>query len=238
MTNPLLEDRVHELSREFGEEVVEDALLTLALRRRSGISQLLERLGERRSIPDWDWLDVAAILATRHDVLGGEESLARNWLALFVLRERLFGSVEGAPDSVLGDLIKSMSMQTQIQQEVIRTVWEEPMLRPVAVAAALGWRNAYHQKIRRYRLRSWLVGFLSEGAYHYLAFQFDPERHDVFPEVREVNERLEAASDPWGVASWWISAHDRLGARPADLVGSDRAGDLLKAANAALEPIG
>ena len=238
MANPRIEERVDELSREFGTDSVEDALLTLLVRQRHGISELLRRLEEDGPIEDRSWLDVAALLATRRDALETGEGLVRDWLALFVLRERLLGSVEVARDSVVDRVARFMSIQTELQREVIQTVWEQPMLRPAGVAAALGWRNAYHSRIRRYRLRSWLVGFLREGAYHYLSFQFDAERHEVFPEVRTINERFEAASDPWGVASWWISVNDRLSARPADLVGTDRARDLLKAADAALEPIG
>jgi len=238
VANPLIEDRVDELSREFGADGVEDALLTLLVRQRHGISELLRHLEEDGPLEDRAWLDVAALLATRRDALETGEGLVRDWLALFVLRERLLGSVEVAQDGVVDRVARFMSTQTELQREVIETVWKQPMLRPADVAAALGWQNAYRPKIRRYRQRSWLVGFLRAGSYHYLSFQFDTKRHEVFPEVRTINESLEAASDPWGVASWWISVNDRLDARPADLVGTDRTDDLLEAAVAELEPIG
>ena len=87
-------------------------------------------------------------------------------------------------------------------------------------------------------MRSWLLGLASGRGYLYPAFQFDSGRRDVFADVRAVNERLEAAGDPWGVASWWISLHARLGARPVDLVGTDRADELIAVAEAVVEPVG
>lgn len=238
MANPLIEERVDELSREFGQDSVEEALLTLLMRQHRGISESLRHLEADGLLTDRAWLDVAALLATRRDALETDEGLVRDWLALFLLRERLLGSVDAGGDSTVDRVADFIRTQTQLQREVIETVWRQPMLRPAGVAEALGWRNAYHPKIRRYRLRSWLVGFLREGAYHYPSFQFDAKRREVFPEVRKINMYFEAVSDPWGVASWWISVNDRLGARPADLVGTDRADDLLKAADAALEPLG
>ena len=83
-----------------------------------------------------------------------------------------------------------------------------------------------------------LPGLPSGRGYLYPAFQFDAARRDVAPEVRAVNEQLDAAGDPWGVASWWISRNDRLAARPRDLVGTERAGELAAAARALTEPLG
>ena len=131
-----------------------------------------------------------------------------------------------------------MLLQAQVQGEAIRTIWREPMLEPRDAALALGANRTNREKVRRYRERSWLLGLPGARGYLYPAFQFDPRRRDVFTEVRAVNERLEAASDPWGVASWWVSRHARLGARPVDLVGTDRADDLATVAEAVIEPIG
>ena len=238
MANPTLEEHIEALSREFGETDIEDALLDLALRRVGGGDELLARVVDRLLLADSELLDAAATLAARHEGLSGEEEQLRSYLALFALRTEITRRVAGTPSQVLEDLGQSMVDQARIRGEVIRTVWREPMLTPGAAAVALGARKTNREKVRRHRERSWLVGLPSGGGYLYPAFQFDAERRDVFPEVRTVNERLDAAGDPWGVASWWISAHDRLGARPADLIGTDRAGDLLKAADAALEPIG
>jgi hypothetical protein len=47
-----------------------------------------------------------------------------------------------------------------------------------------------------------------------------------------VNERLNAAADPWGVTCWWVDPHARLDAVPADLLGHGRDALLLQAAAA------
>ena len=145
MANPLIEQRIDELSREFGESGVEDALLTFALRRRHTLWELLTRLNEHRSFADQEWLGVAAMLATRRDALVGTDGFVRDWLELFVLRERILQSVSGLPGSVLDERLQSMTTQTQIQRGAMQRIWREPMLRPAAVAAALGWRKPYHQ---------------------------------------------------------------------------------------------
>ncbi len=35
-----------------------------------------------------------------------------------------------------------------------------------------------------------------------------------------MNKLLSAATDPWGVASWWISPHGRIEAAPMSLLGT------------------
>lgn len=65
------------------------------------------------------------------------------------------------------------------------------------------------------------------------AFQFGPDGQPL-PVVAEVNRLLDAASDPWGVADWWLGRNAWLAAVPAGLLG--RAGDerLVLAARAEL----
>ena len=154
---------------------------------------------------DSELLRAAATLAARHEGLAGAEEQLQSYLALFALRGEMTRRVAGTPARVLDDLVQSMVEQARIRGEVIRTIWQEPMLTPAAAAVALGARKSNREKVRRHRERSWLVGLPSGGGYLYPAFQFDAERRDVFPEVRAVNERLDAVGDPWGVASWWIS---------------------------------
>lgn len=129
-------------------------------------------------------------------------------------------------------------LRAQIEDEALRAIWDEPMLDPRDAARALGARRGSRERVRRYRERSWLLGLPSSRGYRYPVFQFDADRSDVALEVRAVNEQLDAARDPWGVASWWVSLNDRLGARPRELVGTVRAGELALAANALTRPLG
>ena len=129
-------------------------------------------------------------------------------------------------------------VQAQIEGEALRAIWDEPMIDPRDAAPALGAKRENRERVRRYRERSWLLGLPSGRSYRYPAFQFDADRRDVAPEVRTVNEQLDAAGDPWGVASWWVSRNDRLEARPRDLVGTVRAGELAVAASALTRPLG
>jgi hypothetical protein len=66
------------------------------------------------------------------------------------------------------------------------------------------------------------------------AFQFGPSGAP-WPVVREINELLDAAGDPWGVACWWIDPHERLDAIPAALLGQGEDALLRLAANTAGE---
>ena len=129
-------------------------------------------------------------------------------------------------------------VRAQIEGEALRAIWDEPMLGPRDAALALGAKRENHERVRCYRERSWLLGLPSGRGYRYPAFQFDADRRDVAPEVRTVNEQLDAAGDPWGVAFWWVSRNDRLGAQPRELVGTARAGELAAAASALTEPLG
>ena len=148
------------------------------------------------------------------------------------------GGWGGEPRQVLDEAGQALIAQARLQGEALQTIWREPMLEPKDAAVALGAKATNREKVRQFRERSWLLGLPSGRGYLYPAFQFDPDRRDVFAEVRTVNERLEAANDPWGVASWWISMHARLGARPADLAGTQRGDDLVAVAAAGAELIG
>lgn len=57
-----------------------------------------------------------------------------------------------------------------------------------------------------------------DGSSQLPAFQFGPSGAP-WPVVREINELLDAAGDPWGAACWWADPHERLDAAPADLLG-------------------
>ena len=92
--------------------------------------------------------------------------------------------------------------QAKLRGEAIRAIWDQPMLESREVATAVGAKASNREKVRQIRERSWIVGLASGRGYLYPAFQFDLNRREVFPEVREVNINLSANSDPWGVTSW------------------------------------
>ena len=235
---PELDRRIRELGRGLSDEDLEQALLTLASRRASTARNMLVHLAAEWPARESELLDAAASLAARHHALDGDESRLRSWLTLLTLRSDLSRELGGEPRHVLDEVEQTVLLQAQVQGEAIRTIWREPMLEPRDAALALGANRTNREKVRRYRERSWLLGLPSGRGYLFPAFKCDDERRDVFLEGRAVNDRLEAASDPWGVASWWISRHARLGARPVDLVGTDRADDLATVAEAVIEPIG
>ena len=111
-----------------------------------------------------------------------------------------------------------------------------PWAAPIADDAVIGRRT-----------RSELIGLPTDRGHRYPQFQFDETWREIHRVVRDVNVRLDALADPWGVASWWLTPHVRLGARPADLVGVDRQAnsrwgardsDIIAASKALLSPLG
>ncbi|ORM02900.1 hypothetical protein [Prescottella equi] len=46
--------------------------------------------------------------------------------------------------------------------------------------------------------------------YSYPVFQFDTCRHKIHDVVRHANRRLYVGTDPYGAASWWLTASDML----------------------------
>ena len=183
-------------------------------------------------------LDAAARVAASHQALSGYETRIRNLMALLTIRADLVRGISGDPSSVFDNFERFVTATAKLQGEAVRAIWQQPMLKPKDAAAALGARPSNREKVRRLRERSSVLGLPHGNAYLYPAFQFDLRRRVIFEEVTEVNERLGSSDDPWGVASWWFSPHARLGARPADLVGSGRADDLAAVAGALTEPLG
>ena len=235
------DERLRDLEQTLSDEELARALVTILSRRVGGDGswgEFFERIAATWPAEESDVLDAAASLAARHHALEGDESQLRSLLALLVVRSNLVRQLGGEPRQVLDEAGQALMAQAQLQGEALRTIWREPMLEPKDAAVALGAKATNREKVRQYRERSWLLGLLSGRGYLYPAFQFDHERRNVFAEVRAVNEQLEAANDAWGVASWWISRHARLGARPADLVGTQRGDELVAVAAAAAELVG
>ncbi|KAA5828796.1 hypothetical protein F1721_27630 [Saccharopolyspora hirsuta] len=74
-----------------------------------------------------------------------------------------------------------------------------------------------------------LIRLPGEDGDRWPAFQFDA---DGAPRelVRTVNRHLQAASDPWGAADWWLGPNDGLGGIPAQLIGQVDDAALIEAA--------
>ena len=164
-------------------------------------------------------LDAAATLAARHRALTGCVADVRSLLAFVTARSNLEAELAGGPRHVIDDVERKLMNRTRWRAEAMSSIWQEPMLEAGVAAVALGAKPSNREKARQYRQRSWLLALPSARGYLFPEFQFDPRRCDVHPAVRTVNETLDAADDPWGVASWWFSEHAGLNARPADLVG-------------------
>ena len=184
------------------------------------------------------WLDAAALFAARHSALEGREPQLRSHLALLAHRHDFAWQIAGEPRLVIDAAEQQAMTQAKLLGEAIDAIWRAPMFEPKDAAVALGAKASNREKVRTHRERSWLLGLPRDRRYLYPAFQFDPLRRDVFPEVRTVNELLGAADDPWGVASWWVSTNARIDTAPLELVGTDRSEHLLAVAAAAVESVG
>jgi hypothetical protein len=84
--------------------------------------------------------------------------------------------------------------------------------------------------IKEQREKGILIELRDRNRAVYPAFQINPAKGTLYPEVEEVNAILGAATDPWGAASWWLTPHGRLGAVPATLVGTRQSTKLAAAA--------
>lgn len=220
------------------DERLEKLLSELGVHEGSGDVTLFSYLLDALGPSDARLLDAAASFAACHNALKGQEDRLRGLLGLLTLRCESARELGAEPRQVFDSLERMVTESAQLEGEAIRTIWREPMLKPAAAAVALGAKATNREKVRRLRLRSALLGLPHSNGFLYPAFQFDSRRRDIYPEVRAVNHRLGSDEDPWGVASWWVSQHSRLRARPVDLVGTGRADDLAAVAAATVEALG
>lgn len=154
-------------------------------------------------------------------------------------RASLVDTLAGGPRASVDSEIDDLLVQARIAGEAKRSIWQEEMLTSSAVGELLGSKAGNLRELpRRLRVRSELLGLPHRRGTFYPAFQIDAAKRRVIPVVAEVNRLLDAAGDPWGVASWWVSENARLGARPMDLVTTQRAEDVRAAAEAVTEPLG
>jgi hypothetical protein len=112
-----------------------------------------------------------------------------------------------------------------IAAEARGRVLDEPMMEAAEVSTLLGSTSTNkRQYAQRLRQQSKLVAVTVKNKDYYPLFQIDVERRRVRDVVVEVNQLLNAAEDPWGVASWWVTPNGRLddGRAPKDLLGHER----------------
>ncbi len=204
------------------------------------LDALVERIGHRLSRSSLIGLAVKAVAL--HPGLRGRDRELRSLLATEAAWEDIAEQLAGEPRSIVDarKMTDSSLRQARIAGEAMSAIWDEEMLPSSEVARRLGASPSNREKVNTLRRRSVLLGLPRDGGRKFLfpAFQIDAGRQEVDTQVREVNQILDAASDPWGVASWWVSTHGRLGARAMDLVGTPGSGALIEAARSMVGPIG
>lgn len=132
---------------------------------------------------------------------------------------------------------REITAQLRIEAEARARILGFEMLDASAVADYLGSSGANRrQAASGLRQGGKLLGIEDNGRVRYPAFQVDAGRARVRPIVVELNVRLDAKGDPWGVASWWLLPHARLAdARsPAELAMTGQEDETLRALAQAL----
>lgn len=125
----------------------------------------------------------------------------------------------GASDMLESTIVEARAMSTVLRAEM----FDSKAVSKVLGATSSNTRDAASAR----RARSDLVGIPSGTRFLYPAFQLDVRAKRVFPVVAAINRHFDASSDPWGVASWWVTPHPRLDeASPQSLIGTAREGDL------------
>ncbi|MFD1813615.1 hypothetical protein [Rhodococcus gannanensis] len=128
--------------------------------------------------------DVTALLAMSPTLAHTQERAVANPAAAAVARTRIVASALGA------------------------IVDQHDMLDSTAVSRILGKSATSRNTASRLATSGSVIALPAPGQKLYPAFQFDAARQEVRPIVRELNRRLGAKDDPWGVASWWLSPTD------------------------------
>ena len=185
-----------------------------------------------------DPIEAAASVAARHPALARVEEGVR--LVLACIAEHVDRLQDQRVDlaRLLDEVRHALPVGTNVLDRAMGEILQETMLTEHEAARVLNARRAGDGSLEQYRSRSWLIGLPTDRGYRYPKFQFDQEQSDVYEVVRDVNEMLDAAEDPWGVASWWFTPVARLGGRPADLVGLRDDTEIIAASKALLAQIG
>ena len=147
------------------------------------VDLVAEEIGRRPTLrPVRD--DVTALLAMSATLAAAHERAVANPAAAAVARTRIVTSVIGA------------------------LVEQHEMLDSTAVSRVLGKSATSRNTASRLALAGTVVALPASGHKLYPAFQFDPALQRVRPIVAELNQKLNARTDPWGVASWWLNPTD------------------------------
>jgi hypothetical protein len=168
------------------------------------------------------------------------EGLLRAALIAPLVEGALIGELASraaALDRIGDDLIARARISGEAKRALLA---EDELLTGAAVSKLLGSRS---ENARQYanslRQAGALLAIPRAHQYLYPAFQFDRRRKLVYPEIAMVGQLLDAAADPWGALSWWVSPNARIGnRRPRDLLGTAEAKNLRSLAEAVVEPIG
>ncbi|KXF48870.1 hypothetical protein AXA44_02025 [Rhodococcus sp. SC4] len=156
---------------------------------------------------------VASELAARPEM-----HLVRNQVtALLAMAPTLTDRTQAA--RIGADLVDDAIAQADLEQAARRHILDHPMLTAGQVAAVLHRPAADRTVASRLRTTGKVVALPVGNSYRYPAFQFDEATASVRDTVAAINTALGAATDPWGVASWWLTPSTRLpeGQTPADL---------------------
>lgn len=213
-----------------------DADRALATRTKQEILRDLDR--KAATLGAEDLIDVAARIASRHPNLAGRRPYLRSFLWWQVKSGNLMRHLPGEPARIVDAAERSRAVQSQIATEAGYAILEQEFFVSKQAALALGAKGSNREKVSALRKASALLGIPRGNRYLFPSFQFDPEKQAIFEEVRQVNQLLDSANDPWGVASWWLSSNGRLGARPLDAVNTGRAEEVIAAARSLTEPLG
>ncbi|MYG79953.1 MAG: hypothetical protein F4189_16555 [Acidimicrobiaceae bacterium] len=187
---------------------------------------------------DTDPIEAAASVAARHPALAEAEEGVRQVLLYIAEQAGRFRELSVDPVQFLDELRLRLIGETTVLDRAMSEILQEPMLTEHEAALALDSTRADTGSVEEYRSSSWLIRLPTDRGYRYPEFQFDRARAGIHDVVRDVNVRLDAAGDPWGVASWWFSRVAYLDGRPADLVGSHDEAEIVVASKALLAPIG
>lgn len=96
--------------------------------------------------------------------------------------------------------------RTRIVTSALNAIVDEhEMLDSTAVSRVLGKAPSSRNTASRLAASGTVIALPASGQKLYPAFQFDAERREVRAIVAEINQRLGARNDPWGVASWWLN---------------------------------